>query len=385
MFLKSILAISVLSIGLTFPLQHVYAAQSQYSELSNSFKKRFKHELRTSKLPGGAFVIVEGNNILKLGTYGKRSKGGKQNITPDTVFRLASVSKTFAGALASMLVEEGKLDWQQPIMRYLPEFSLAAQQDARQINLGHIIGHSTGLMPNSYDNLVNANVELTKIISKFDELTPICQPGVCYGYQNVAFSFIEDAIEQQSTLSYQDFLQQRIFSPLDMKSASVGFDAFQHSKNRAEPHVKIQSGFKRVKVKPNYYQLASAAGVNASITDLSKWLMANLGQNPDVISANIIDDITTPGVKTTKELRRRDWRPFLDNAHYGKGWRVYEFNGRPLIYHAGWVAGYVAEISYSPELNIGMAMLLNGESRVIAKLSSEFWRDTFKQAERVGK
>lgn len=98
-----------------------------------------------------------------------------------------------------------------------------------------------------------------------------------------------------------------------------------------------------------------------------------------MLSSAVIVDVTTPGVKTTKELRRRDWKAYLDDAHYGKGWRVYEFEGHPLIYHAGWVAGYVAEISYSPELNIGMVMLLNGESRVIAKLSATFWHDVFKQ------
>ena len=376
--------IGAIAISVTFPADNAYAGQSQFSPLADNFKQRFHKELKKNKVPGGTFVIVDTDKVIKLSSYGKRTKGGSQNINADTVFRLASVSKTFAGTLASMLVNEDKLDWQQPIVGYLPEFSLASEQPTKQINLGHIIGHSTGLMPNSYDNLVNSNVKMDKIIGKFDELTPICKPGVCYGYQNVVFSFIQNAIEQQSNQSYENLIKERIFSPLKMDSASVGFEAFQQTKNRAEPHVKTKYGFKQVKVKPNYYQLAPAAGVNASINDMSKWLIANLGQNPDVLPQSVIYDVTTPGVKTTRELRRRDWRAYLDSAHYGKGWRVYEFNGRPLIYHAGWVAGYVAEISYSPELNIGMAMLLNGESRVIAQLSSTFWRDAFKQADKLG-
>ncbi|MCL1148353.1 beta-lactamase family protein [Shewanella marinintestina] len=384
MFLKPMFVFGALSISATLPLQQAFAAQSPYSPLADSFKKQFHKELKSNKVPGGAFVIVDTDKVIKLSSYGKRSKGGSKNINADTVFRLASVSKTFAGTLASMLVNEGKLDWQQPITRYVPEFSLASVQLTKDINLGHIVGHSTGLMPNSYDNLINSNVKMTKIIDMFDELTPICKPGICYGYQNVAFSFIQSAIEKESKHSYQDLLQQRIFSPLKMNSASVGYNAFQQTKNRAEPHVKTKHGFKQVKVKPNYYQLAPAAGVNASINDMSKWLIANLGQNPDILPVSIIRDVTSPGVKTTRELRRRDWRQYLDSAHYGKGWRVYEFNGRPLIYHAGWVAGYVAEISYSPELNIGMAMLLNGESRVIAQLSSTFWRDAFRQADKLG-
>ncbi|MCL1096048.1 serine hydrolase domain-containing protein [Shewanella kaireitica] len=385
MFLRPFLLFSSLSIATLLPNTAAYASTSEYKVLADNFKHNFHSKMKANKVPGGAFVIVEGDTILKLSTYGKRTKGGSKNVNSETVFRLASVSKTFAGTLASMLVQEHKLDWKQPVISYIPEFDLADRQAAKQINLGHIIGHSTGLWPNSYDNLINANVKMPKIISKFDELTPMCSPGVCYGYQNVAFSFIQTAIETQTHQNYAELLQRRIFTPLKMSSASVGYDAFQNTKNRAEPHVKTKSGFKKVKVKPNYYQLAPAAGVNASISDMSKWLMANLGQNPSVISESVLKDVTTPGVKTTRELRRRDWRAYLDSAHYGKGWRVYEFEGRPLIYHAGWVAGYVAEISYSPELNIGMAMLLNGESRVIAKLSSQYWRDVFKQADKLDK
>lgn len=385
MFLRPFLLFSSLSIATLLPNTAAFASTSEYKVLADNFKHNFHSKMKANKVPGGAFVIVEGDTILKLSTYGKRTKGGNKNVNSETVFRLASVSKTFAGTLASMLVQEHKLDWKQPVISYLPEFDLADKQAAKQINLGHIIGHSTGLWPNSYDNLINANVKMPKIISKFDELTPMCSPGVCYGYQNVAFSFIQTAIETQTHQDYAELLQRRIFTPLKMGTASVGYDSFQNTKNRAEPHVKTKSGFKKVKVKPNYYQLAPAAGVNASISDMSKWLMANLGQNPSVISESVLKDVTTPGIKTTRELRRRDWRAYLDSAHYGKGWRVYEFEGRPLIYHAGWVAGYVAEISYSPELNIGMAMLLNGESRVIAKLSSQYWRDVFKQADKLGK
>ncbi|MCG9736652.1 beta-lactamase family protein [Shewanella insulae] len=353
-------------------------AQS-YQNIGKSFQQNFHKQLKQNKVPGGAFVIVQGENIITLDTYGKRRQGSGKKVNADTVFRLASVSKTFAGTLASQLVHEHKLSWQQPINQYLPEFSLAKPADSRAITLGHVIGQSTGLMPNSYDNLVNANVKLNKIIPKFSELTPICPPGVCYSYQNVAFSFIEQAIEQESGKAYEQLIAERLFTPLKMKTASIGYEAFNQTRNRAEPHIKTKHGFKQVKVKPNYYQLAPAAGVNASIKDMARWLMANLGHKPNVISPLVLEDVTTPGVRTTKELRRRDWKPFLDDAHYGKGWRVYQFAGHRLIYHAGWVAGYVTEVAYSPELDLGIAILLNGESRVISSLGAEFWQRVFDQ------
>ncbi|MCL1123846.1 serine hydrolase domain-containing protein [Shewanella surugensis] len=363
--------------GIAFFSSSVQA--SPFQTISDDFKQQFHQSLKESKVPGGAFVIVEDDHILKLSTYGKRHKNSSLDINADTVFRLASVSKTFAGTLTSQLVHEHKLNWQQPITQYLPEFSLANPKQSQQITLAHIIGQSTGLMPNSYDNMIDANVKLDKIVPKFAKLNPICSPGKCYGYQNVAFSFIQPAIEQQTGQEYARLLEQRIFTPLNMHSASVGFEAFSQEINRAEPHIKTRSGFKQVTVNPNYYQLAPAAGVNASITDMAQWLMANLGTRPNVISPDVLQDITTPGVRTSKELKRREWKHYLDDAHYGKGWRVYEFEGNPLIYHAGWVAGYVAEIAYSPELKLGMVMLMNAESRVISKLGSHFWHAVFKQ------
>lgn len=378
MSLKTVISSLTLICSATMYASSVDA--SQYQTVSDDFQQQFHKRLKKNKVPGGAFVIVEGDKVVNLGTYGKRHKGGKKKINADTVFRLASVSKTFAGTLASLLVHEHKLSWQQPITTYLPTFSLAAPAKSTDITLGHVIGQSTGLMPNSYDNLINANIKFDRILPKFADLMPMCEPGVCYSYQNVAFSFIEQAIEQQSGQHYEEVMRQRLFEPLNMNTASVGFKAFGQTNNRAEPHIKTRFGFKQVKVKSNYYQLLPAAGVNASITDISKWLIANMGYRPDVISPRVIEDVTTPGVRTTKELRRREWKAYLDDAHYGKGWRVYDFQGHPLIYHAGWVAGYVTEVAYSPELNVGMAMLLNGESRVIAELGADFWHDLFSLA-----
>lgn len=374
----------LLSIGLTcFFLSTSVQAKSNYQELSNNFKQEFHRQLKKNAVPGGAFVIIENNKVLKMSTYGKRIKGGSLNINNHTIFRLASVSKTFAGTLATMLVHEKKFNWEDPLIRYMPEFTLADLNVTKQIKLGHLIGQSTGLMPNSYDNILNANGKLAKIIPKFSKLSPMCSPGTCYSYQNIAFSFIQPVIEQQTGISYAKLIKQRIFTPLNMSTASIGMDAFLANSNRASPHIKTRSGFTKVRVKSNYYQLEPAVGVNASITDISKWLIANLGNNPKVLSPQLLHDIKEPGVRTSKELRRRQWRTYLNDAHYGKGWRVYDFEGEELVYHAGWVAGYVTEVAYCPRLKIGMAMLLNGESRVMAELGAQFWHKLIKQEKRA--
>ena len=288
-----------------------------------------------------------------------------------------------------MLSQEKKLNLSDPITKFLPNFALASKGAAEKIQLTHLLSHSTGLMPNAYDNLLHENWSMAKIISRFDRVTPICQPAKCYGYQNIAYGFLQPAIEAVTKRSYASLLQERVFTPLKMDNASVGIDVFLTKNNTAQPHIlrkRVKTGkktragkdirryvWRTVNVEPDYYKVAPAAGVNASITDLSKWLIANLGNNPEVLSPALLSELTTPRIKTKKDLRRRYWREHLTDAHYGYGWRIYQFAGHPIIYHSGWVAGYRADIGYSPTLDIGFAILINAESNVINKISSDFW------------
>ena len=86
----------------------------------------------------------------------------------------------------------------------------------------------------------------------------------------------------------------------------------------------------------------------------------------------------SPRIKTNKDLRRKFWRDHLTDAHYGYGWRIYQFKDTQIIYHSGWVAGFRADIGYSPQLGIGFAVLLNAESNAVSKISSEFWLRAYK-------
>ncbi len=227
------------------------------------------------------------------------------------------------------------LTYQTPITKYVPDFSLAKEGAAEKIQLKHILSHSSGLMPNAYDNLLHENWSMNKIINRFDRITPICQPEKCYGYQNITFGLLQPAIETSQEKSYSTLLTERLFSPLKMDNSSIGLKAFQQHINTAKPHVlrktiltnKQDKQGKRVKqyiwrtvnVEPDFYKVAPSAGVNSSISDLAKWLIANLGHNPDVLSPALLSEVTTPRIKTKKDLRRKYWREHLTDAHYGYG------------------------------------------------------------------
>ena len=381
MLLRFITLFSILS---TFTVN-----AAQLDSFNEKLSKSIANELIKQSIPGAAYTVVRNNQIIAMENFGYTDKTNKSKVDNNTVFRLASVSKPFAATIAIMLAQEKKLNLSDPITKFLPNFALATKGAADKIQLKHLLSHSSGLMPNAYDNLLHENWNMAKIISRFDRVTPICRPAKCYGYQNIAYGFLQPAIEAVTKKSYASLLQERIFSPLKMDNASVGIDVFLTQNNTAKPHIlrkRIKTGqktragkdirryiWRTVDVEPDYYKVAPAAGVNASITDLAKWLIANLGNNPEVLSPALLTELTIPRIRTKKDLRRRYWREHLSDAHYGYGWRIYQFEGHPIIYHSGWVAGYRADIGYSPTLDIGFAILINAESNVINKISSQFW------------
>ena len=385
--------VSSMIFRLTFLFITFFFTFTGYAVDIDSFNKklsaRISNDLKQYDIPGAAYAIVKNNQVIAMENFGYTDVAKNQKIDNNTVFRLASVSKPFAATITTMLAQEQQLNLSDPVTKYLPNFALATQGAANKIQLKHLLSHSSGLMPNAYDNLLHENWSMDKIIGRFDRVTPICQPAKCYGYQNIAYGFLQPAIEASQTKSYPVLLQERIFTPLKMDDASVGIELFLKQNNTAKPHIlrkRIKTGKKNkagkdikryiwrtVDVTPDYYKVAPAAGVNASVSDLAKWLIANLGYNPDVLAPDLLTELTIPRIKTKKDLRRRYWRKHLTDAHYGYGWRIYQFDGHPIIYHSGWVAGFRADIGYSPELDIGFAILINAESNVINKISSQFW------------
>lgn len=343
------------------------------------FDREFNRILAEHNIPGGSYVVVDNGRIVQSAGHGVRASGNPEPVTVDTVFRVASVSKTFAAQLAALLVSEGRLRWDDPVTGYVPDFTLVRADQARQLRLEHLLGQSTGIVPNAYDNLLNASQSLDQIVPRFGELEPMCEPGRCYTYQNVLFSLIGPAIEQSTGRTYEDLLAERLFEPLGMRQASTGMQAFLASNNRARPHVRRGKLWFATEVNENYYRVSPAAGVNASALDLGQWLIAQMGHRPNVIPPALLDELTTKRVHTSRELRRRGWRDLLTEAHYGLGWRIYTAGGEELILHSGWVRGFVAEVAYSPDRRIGLGVMLNAESSALNEITTGFWKAVLNQ------
>jgi beta-lactamase class C len=365
--LRSLVFLSLIGVPLMSSAQAL-----DHAELDSEFRRL----LGEADVPGGAYAIVKDGRIVHAVGYGVRKLGQDAPVTADTVFRTASVSKTFAAQLTAILVDEGKLHWDDNITQFVPEFQLKRAGQAQRLQLQNLLGQSTGIVRNAYDNLLDANVPLARIMPQFRELEPVCQTGRCYSYQNILFALIAPAIEQATQRSYASLVQERLFVPLGMSHASIGMADFLATENKALPHIKKDGAWQTAEVESGYYQILPAAGVNASVNDLGEWLIAQMGYRPDIVAPKLVDGLTRKRVRTAPDLRRRGWRDLLTDAHYGLGWRIYTIGDEEIIMHSGWVKGFVSDIGYSRSQRTGLVVLLNAESGVINEFTTLFWKRT---------
>ncbi|MEP0175185.1 MAG: serine hydrolase domain-containing protein [Paraglaciecola sp.] len=343
------------------------------------FAADIQGKAKVKNLPGYAFAYIEKGGPASVVVYGNESNSGAA-IDIDTVFRLASVSKTFTSMLMAKYVEQKQLSWQMPVVSLVPDYPFSHGAN-NPLLLQHVVGQSSGYTPNAYDNLIEANYSVKRVLNMLSDLEPLCSPGKCYTYQNTLFAVIDEYFTQQHS-SYKQALTQTIIEPLGMPNASVGKQGLTSSKKWAKPHVAIsRNKWRSTSVRDDYYRYSPAAGVNASLEDMIVWMRALLGEEPNVIAPELIEQVTEPRVKSKKELWRRQWRNYLSDAHYGLGWRVYEFKGHKLNYHGGWVKGYRADVAFSPEFGVGYVMLMNAESNLINEFTPDFWARCFEHLE----
>ncbi len=351
---------------------------SFHEEMIADYWDFLSSELDTTNSVGAAVVIVSHDSVIFRKTYGIRKVGEPDLIDLNTVFRLASVSKGFAGVLASMLDEKNILDIDQSIISILPGFQLKDSINTNDLKLLHTLNHTSGIVPHAYDNLVEANIPMKEIISRFKDVDIAAPPGEVYGYQNAIYSLIDTILKVKTGDDYNLNLKKYIFDPLGMNTASSDFGSMTNNDNIAYPHAYCKKGYCALKLNDGYYNVAPAAGVNASINDMTLWLKALLGYRTGIIDTNVINKISSPTIYTPLKRRYTYHWGKVDSRHYSIGWRIYNYLGKDIVYHGGYVKGYKAEIAFCPELRTGIVFLQNSPNRVASKSIPEFWKRYFK-------
>ncbi|MCB1553200.1 MAG: beta-lactamase family protein [Xanthomonadales bacterium] len=319
--------------------------------------------VQLGRIPGLAMVIVVEGEVVWVEGYGVTQVGSREKIDADTAFRLASLSKGFAGAVCGLLVQEGALRWDTRVTDPIPGFQLNAPGAAQQVTLRDVLSHRVGLPFHTYDRDLEANKPYPVLAAKLGEAPLRCQPGACYAYQNVAFGLVSDLVFAATGDFYTHQVESRIFHPLGMHNATFGRDGLESSRRWARPHVRGKRGWMAVRPKETYYRVPPAAGVNATARDMGAWIRAQLGMAPEVLDADLIADLQRPQIATPTELRRNGWRGTrIKSAQYATGWRIFDYAGHELVFHAGAVQGYRAMLGMLPDKKFGMAVLWNSES-----------------------
>ena len=271
-----------------------------------------------------------------------------------------------------LLEQDGFFSLDDRVVVHYPGFLLKDSVNTVDLTIRNLLSHTSGLVPYAFDNLVEADQELYTIVDRLDEVDISAPPGELYGYQNVLFSMLDPIAKKATGIPYQVLLKQRIFSPLGMSDASAGPVDMMQNPNVAHPHINVRSSYVPLKQHNGYYNVLPAAGVNASISDMAQWLLALLGNKPERMPDTVLANISTPVIYTPLKWRyTRYWKPFRER-YYSLGWRIYNYRGRKIIYHGGYIRGYRAEIAFCPSEDVGIAFMQNSPNNLASRFVPTF-------------
>lgn len=359
----------VMAVGLIPPPSLVDTA------FNRLFDTQILENIKKFDCPGVAVIVMQKDQVIFEKQYGTKSKYTEDVIDASTVFRLGSVSKGFAGILAAILIDKNMIHLDDPLTLYIPELTIKAKSRDKILRVKHILTHSSGLTEHAYSNLVDENRSMETIISYLNKLTPRDSTGIAYAYQNAAFGLIEKVIESASGMTYAQALDFYIFSPLMMCNTSCTFEEISNASNVCKGHKYggQRNGFVPTDIKPHYYNVASAGGINAPLTDMKKWLNAMMGYRPDVISPNTRNIAFTPYINTSKDNKYFNAWPETKESHYGLGWRLISMQQNELVYHGGMVNGFRTEIAVDHQNEIGIVFLFNSVCGYSNKAVQQFF------------
>jgi beta-lactamase class C len=280
-------------------------------------------------------------------------------------------------------VEEGKLSWDDPVVKYLPDFALKSKAYTDSLTLRHVLSHTTGLPYHTYTNLVEEGTDLKTMLALLHDVNLIGKPGEVYSYQNVAYSLIAEVVKSATGKNYETLMAEKVFRPLHMQNASMSYDSILLNKNVARPHHQWRKGWRVTSINNTYYNVSPAGGINASISDMAEYIKALLGDKKGFIRNETLDEIFKPKVKAIS--KNRNFRRWIEpaNSWYALGWRVLNFKNDTLLYHGGYVNGYRSELALNRKNKIGICVLSNGPGTLVDNSVPIFFKLFFNQRDSI--
>ncbi len=312
-------------------------------------------------VPGCAIAIVRGNDVLLTAGYGVKENGKPDRVDPTTIFAIGSMTKAFTTAAMSILVDEGKMNWDDPVRKYIEFFHLQDPLADEMVTLRDLVCHRTGLARN--DMLwYNSPLSSEDIIRRIAFLKPTKPFRSAWQYNNLMFLTAGYAVSKVAGTSWQNFVQARIFDPLGMKTADFTTDVVQQAADHASPHRKT-GGKTNVVSWRNLDNIAPAGSINADVAEMANWarLQLNNGEfgGKRIISARNMTEMHTPQMAMRPEDWGREWNPETHQISYGMAWELHDYRGLHLVSHGGAIDGFRSNITLLPDQKLAFVVLSN--------------------------
>ncbi len=321
------------------------------------------------QVPGLAVAIVRGNDVLLSKGYGVRRVGDEAKVDQHTLFAIASNSKAFTAACLAMLVEDGKLNWDDRVQKYLPWLELHETYASHDLRVRDLLCHRSGLGTFSGDLLwYGTPYSPREILERARYLKPEGPFRAHYGYSNLMFLAAGEVIREVSGLSWSEFVQQRILDPLEMHRSITTVRDLVAKDNFATPH---KTYLDRSNPIPwvNWDAMAAAGGIISSVDDMSLWMRMQLRQGNAATGRTLFSEASSREMWESHmpiriSARASQRSPTTHFKAYGLGWSLSDYQGKKIVAHGGGYDGMYSQVMMIPEEKIGVVVLTNSMTSI---------------------
>lgn len=314
-------------------------------------------------VPSASIGIVKDGELVFTGNYGVTEVGKKDSPNAATNYAIASNSKAFTATILGMLVDEGKLNWDDNVRKFLPYFALYDPWVSENATISDLLSHRVGLGTFSGDVIwYKSDLSGEEIVKRSKYLSPAYEFRAGYGYSNVMYITAGEVIRAITGKSWAENVKERIFEPLGMNRTVTNPDKLASLGNYATPHGREDK--KNVPIDwVNWEEIGALGGVISNVDDLSKWVMLNLDngvyKNDTLFSKNVRNTVWTPHNNHKVDLTKPNDLNRHFNA-YGLGWGISDYHGNLRVGHTGGYDGMITAITLIPDKSLGIIVLTNG-------------------------
>lgn len=313
------------------------------------------------KVPALAVGIVKEDSVIFAKSYGFKDIVDSTAISLQSIFRISSCTKAFTATAIGILVDEGKLNWDDRVVDHLPWFELHDPYVTRELRVVDLLCHRSGLGHLDGELLwYGTHYSMEEVVRRIRYLPLDYGIRYQFGYQNITYITAGLLIEHITGVSWQQFVRERLLEPLDMSYSTTGVDEIEGSllSNRAWPYGN-QSSFPEI----DYSNGAPAVGINSSVMDLTNWLRfwlnAGVYENDTLLSPATYAKLIQP--HTLVDISYAELQGGAHYRAYGLGWYLYDFQGTQVVQHVGVAKGYKTQLVWLPEEKLGFVILTNGD------------------------